>query len=107
MKTKQLTFAGYDGFVEMKGMKNSQRFGFMQSIGIDNNVVAQMQAGGDFQIDLGKIGVMLDETGKHVASVNLKKGDHEYQSWDDLDEDADCLQIQIDCMSALLGMGKN
>jgi len=110
-REKTLRIEGFEGSVVVRPMRNIEKFDLMQSIGLTADKLANLSkkkkvTSNDIDLNLSNIKVMFEVAKDLVVSVDLKKGDTHFLSWDDLDYDPIGLPIQMEIVNYAVGMGK-
>lgn len=98
----------FSGFLELETPKNTSRLELMSmmNIQIGQDGVELMKT----TKDLAQLAPLLSHSKKFYQKVELKKGDVEYKSFDDLDADSDCMNLMIEVLMLFMGgysPGKN
>lgn len=113
MKLITIKVEGYEGAIKIRPMRNVEKFELMQELGMNVESLTKMsQKKGkkltpkDLGFDLSSFGKMLTASSKFIESVDLKREEEHYESWDDLDYSPDGLSIQLQVVNVVFGMGK-
>ena len=112
--TKLITIKvkGFEGDVKIRPMRNAEKFGLMQSIGMDLASLEKMASkktkanSKDMGLDLSSLGKLFEKASELIDSVDLKNDEYEFHSWDDLDYHPSALSIQMQIVNVIFGMGK-
>ena len=103
----------FEGYIIVRVATNIERLKIMEDIGISiNDFVNDAtengsagEVGGKFN-NLSTMVKLLEVSEGFYKEVNLKKGEKEYKSFDDLNNDIACQEIQMDvAMKGLLNLG--
>lgn len=103
---------GFDGHVIVKVATNIERFKIMDKVGLDiHDLTPSVDNDPKNSIEkkftsMSTMIKILEISKDFYKEIDLKKGDKVYKSFDDLDNDSACQNIQMDAaMKCLLNMG--
>lgn len=110
-RERTIKIEGYDGCIVIRPMRNVEKFDLMQSLGLTTEKLTSLAkkkkvGTSDIDLNLSTIKAMFESAKDLIVSVDLKKGETHYQSWDDLDYDTNGLPIQMEVVNFAIGMGK-
>jgi len=103
----KLTFDDFKGHIMMNVASNIERLEVMDEIGINIMELAGDSAKAQTAFQKTSVIVkLLKSSEKHYKEVKLSKKHKEYKSFEDLNADADCQAVMMECATkALLGLG--
>jgi len=110
-RERTVKIEGYDGCVVVRPMRNIEKFDLMQSLGMTTEKLTSLSknkkvGADDIDLNLSTIKGLFETAKDLIVSVDLKKGEDHYKSWDDLDYDPSGLPIQMEIVNFAIGMGK-
>jgi len=105
---------GFKGHVKMRVAKNIERLEIMEKL--DLNMMELVKAKKDTGISEEEIGSkfmtmrnmieLMKASKDFYVEVALEKGTKKYKSYDDLDDDANCQAVMMDCATkCIMGLG--
>lgn len=113
-RTLSIGIEGFEGSIVIRRLRNMERLAMLEEMGLDQNKLAALASdkkaelsAEDVGMNLKKLGKLVTHAGTFVESVDLKSEEVHFQSWDDLDFDPAGMQIQMQVMTHVMGMGKN
>jgi len=105
----KLKFKGFVGTITMRAATNLERLKLMEKLNV--NIIDLAESKDDKSVmsslmTTSNIIALLEESKNYYIDVSLKKGKKEFTSFDDLNDDASCQNVLMECATkALMGLG--